>query len=56
MAQQFSEIKWSDDGTNLRSLLLMVLQRLSDPAMPVQIEASKASILAELIICQHHPP
>lgn len=56
MAQQFSEIKWSDDGTNLRSLLLMVLQRLSDPAMPVQIEASKASILAELIIFQHRPP
>jgi hypothetical protein len=42
MAQQFSEIKWSDDGSHLRSLVMMVLQRLSDPALPVQIEASKA--------------
>jgi hypothetical protein len=43
MAQQFSEIKWSDDGSHLRSLVMMVLQRLSDPALPVQIEASKVS-------------
>lgn len=43
MAQQFSEIKWSDDGSHLRSLILMVLQRLSDPDLPVQIEASKVS-------------
>jgi len=42
MVQQFSEVKWNDDGTNLRSLIQMVLQRLSDPALPVQIEASKA--------------
>jgi hypothetical protein len=42
MVQQFSEIEWSDDGTNLRTLIQMVLQRLSDPALPVQIEASKA--------------
>lgn len=42
MAQQFSSVKWSDDGNNLRTLLQMVLQRLSDPALPVQIEASKA--------------
>lgn len=43
MAQQFSEIKWSDDGTHLRTLIMMVLQRLSDPDLPVQIEASKVS-------------
>lgn len=42
MAQQFSTVKWSDDGAHLRNLLQMVLQRLSDPALPVQIEASKA--------------
>jgi len=42
MVQRFSTIKWSDDGTNLRSLIQLVLQRLSDPALPVQIEASKA--------------
>jgi len=33
---------WSDDGTHLQGLIQMVLQRLSDPALPVQIEASKA--------------
>ena len=42
MVQQFSTVKWSDDGTNLRTLLNFMLQRLSDPALPVQIEASKA--------------
>lgn len=42
MVQRFSEIPWSDDGTNLRTLIELVLQRLSDPALPVQIEASKA--------------
>ncbi len=42
MVQQFSTVPWSDDGTHLRTLLEMVLQRLSDPALPVQIEASKA--------------
>jgi importin-7 len=42
MVEQFSEVKWSDDGSNLRNLLQMVLQRLNDPALPVQIEASKA--------------
>jgi importin-7 len=42
MVQQFSSVKWSDDGTHLRTLLEMVLNRLSDPALPVQIEASKA--------------
>jgi len=42
MVQQFSTVKWSDDGTNLRTLLQFMLQRLSDPALPVQIEASKA--------------
>jgi hypothetical protein len=42
MVQQFSTVKWSDDGSNLRMLLQLTLQRLSDPALPVQIEASKA--------------
>jgi len=42
MVQRFSAIPWSDDGTNLRTLIQLVLQRLSDPALPVQIEASKA--------------
>lgn len=42
MVQQFSSVKWTDDGTNLRKLLEMVLLRLSDPMLPVQIEASKA--------------
>ena len=42
MVQQFCTVKWSDDGTHLRSLLEMVLNRLNDPALPVQIEASKA--------------
>jgi len=42
MVQRFSTVKWSDDGTNLRTLIELVLQRLSDPALPVQIEASKA--------------
>ena len=42
MIQRFSETKWSDDGTHLRNLIQLVLQRLSDPALPVQIEASKA--------------
>jgi hypothetical protein len=42
MVQKFSEIPWSDDGDNLRTLIQLVLQRLSDPALPVQIEASKA--------------
>ena len=42
MVQQFSTVQWSDDGTNLRNLLQLNLQRLSDPALPVQIEASKS--------------
>ena len=42
MVQKFTEIPWSDDGDNLRTLIQLVLQRLSDPALPVQIEASKA--------------
>ena len=42
MVQQFSTVQWSDDGSNLRNLLEMVLNRLNDPALPVQIEASKA--------------
>jgi importin-7 len=42
MVQAYSTAIFSDDGTHLRTLLQMVLQRLSDPALPVQIEASKA--------------
>ena len=42
MVQRFSELPWSDDGAHLRTLIELVLQRLSDPALPVQIEASKA--------------
>jgi hypothetical protein len=42
MVQRFSFVNWSDDGTNIRSLIEFVLRALSDPALPVQIEASKA--------------
>jgi hypothetical protein len=42
MVQQFSNIKWTDDGTRLRQLIELVLSRLNDPALPVQIEASIA--------------
>lgn len=42
MVQRFSSVKWTDDGSNLRTLIEMVLRALSDPALPVQIEASKA--------------
>lgn len=42
MIQQFHKVQFKDDGTNLRTLIEMVLNRLSDPALPVQIEASKA--------------
>ncbi|KAL7552620.1 hypothetical protein ACHAWF_017607 [Thalassiosira exigua] len=42
MVQRFSAVTWTDDGSHLRELIQLVLQRLSDPALPVQIEASKA--------------
>lgn len=42
MIQQFSSVKWSDDGSTLRQLIELVLHRLKDPALPVQIEASIA--------------
>eukprot|EP00559_Dactyliosolen_fragilissimus_P005157 CAMPEP_0184857384 /NCGR_PEP_ID=MMETSP0580-20130426/2545_1 /TAXON_ID=1118495 /ORGANISM="Dactyliosolen fragilissimus" /LENGTH=1039 /DNA_ID=CAMNT_0027352953 /DNA_START=55 /DNA_END=3174 /DNA_ORIENTATION=+ len=42
MVQRFSTVTWSDDGSRLKNLIELVLQRLSDPALPVQIEASKA--------------
>jgi len=42
MTQRFSDVTWSDDGTHLRTLIRLVLDRLSDPALPVKIEASKA--------------
>ena len=41
MVQRFNTIPWSNPA-NLQTLIQMVLQRLSDPALPVQIEASKA--------------
>ena len=41
MVQRFNTIPWSNHA-NLQTLIQMVLQRLSDPALPVQIEASKA--------------
>ena len=37
-SQQFY---WSCDGTNLDMLIWIILQQLSDPALPIQIEASK---------------
>jgi len=42
MVQQFHTCQWSDDGSNRKTLTQLVLQRLSDPALPVQIEASKS--------------
>jgi len=50
MVQYFAKIPWSDDGTNIRTLIQLVLPRLSDPSLPVQIEASKAlrSIILEV--------
>jgi hypothetical protein len=42
MIQQFNTVKFTDDGTHLRKLIELVLNRLKDPALPVQIEASKA--------------
>jgi hypothetical protein len=42
IVQRFSTIEWSDDGSRLATLIELVLQRLSDPDLPVQIEASKA--------------
>lgn len=41
MVQRFNTIPWSNPA-NLQTLIQMVLQRLSDPALLVQIEASKA--------------
>lgn len=42
MVQRFAKVNWSQDGKNLTTLIELVLQRLSDPNLPVQIEASKA--------------
>ncbi len=41
IVQQFDFVQWSDDGSNLNTLIQLVLQSLSDSALPVQIEASK---------------
>lgn len=43
MVQRFSSVQWTQDGINLKNLIQLVLQRLSDPALPAQIEASKVS-------------
>lgn len=50
MVQYFAKIPWTDDGTNIRQLIQHILPRLSDPSLPVQIEASKAlrSIILEV--------
>jgi len=40
MVSKFSKIKWNQDTLN--TIIQSVLQRLSDPCLPVQIEASKA--------------
>lgn len=42
MVQRFSFVTWSDNGTTLNTLIHYVLKCLSDAALPVQIEASKA--------------
>lgn len=52
MVQRFSSISWTGDGVNLNALIQFVLQRLSDPALPVQIEASKVRTL--FIILMHN--
>ena len=43
VVQRFPHVNWTDDGTHLKTMIQLVLQRLSDPALPVQIEASKVS-------------
>ena len=44
MVEQFHDVvQWSDDGTRFRTLIHLVLQRLTDPELPVQIEASKVN-------------
>jgi hypothetical protein len=42
MMQRFSAVTWTDDGTHLRNCIHSILNKLSDPELPVQIEASKA--------------
>jgi len=42
IVQRYAKVNWSQDGNNLGTLIQLVLQRLSDPNLPVQIEASKA--------------
>jgi hypothetical protein len=45
MIERFHDvIQWSDDGTRLRTLIHLVLERLTDPELPVQIEASKVCL------------
>ena len=40
MLQKFSKVQWT--GENLKTVIHLVLQRLGDECLPVQIEASKA--------------
>jgi len=52
MVEHFHDVvKWSDDGTRLRTLIHLVLQRLTDSELPVQIEASKVSV--DMFIIAH---
>lgn len=41
VVQDFDFVQWSDGGAHLNTLIQLVLQALSDSALPVQIEASK---------------
>ena len=38
----YHKLIWLDDGTNLHMLIQVVLQRLSDPELTIQIDASNA--------------
>jgi hypothetical protein len=50
MVEQFHDVvKWSDDGTRLRTLINLVLQRLTDAELPVQIEASKVNTVQKFL-------
>ena len=52
IVQQFDFVQWTDDGTNLKILIQLVLESLGDPALPVQIEASKVRKMY-ILYCEH---
>ena len=54
VVQRFPHVKWTDDGTHLKTMIQLVLQRLSDPALPVQIEASKVGQTWEDFLMHYH--